>query len=146
LGRQFKLEAVLNQRQHQEESARKIFADAARALRQAQATLSDMENTRAQYRRALRRKQDNSDSAMELILYTRYLGRLASEIREQQHVIDALTKDKEDKRSALMTALKGRKVIEKLKERYLADIAKEERDSEQKLLNEVAISRYQRQP
>ena len=146
MGRQFKLEAVLNQRQHQEESARKIFADAARALRQAQATLSDMENTRAQYRRALRRKQDNSDSAMELILYTRYLGRLASEIREQQHVIDALTKDKEDKRSALMTALKGRKVIEKLKERYLADIAKEERDSEQKLLNDVAISRYQRQP
>jgi flagellar protein FliJ len=146
LGRQFKLEAVLNQRQHQEESARKIFADAARVLRQAQATLSDMENTRAQYRRALRRKQDNSDSAMELILYTRYLGRLASEIREQQHVIDALTKDKEDKRSALMTALKGRKVIEKLKERYFADIAKEERDSEQKLLNDVAISRYQRQP
>jgi len=145
LDRPFKLEAVLNQRQHQEESARKIFADAARALRQAQAALSDMENTRAQYRRALRRKQDNSDCAMELILYTRYLGRLESEIREQQHVTDELAKDKENKRAALMTTLKDRKIIEKLKERYLADVAKEERDSEQKLLNDVAISRYHRQ-
>lgn len=145
LDRPFKLEAVLNHRQHQEESARKIFADAARALRQAQAVLSDMENTRAQYRRALRLKQDNSDCAMELILYTRYLSRLESEIRVQQHVIDALAKDKEDKRNALMATLKDRKIIEKLKERYLADVAKDARESEQKLLNDVAISRYQRQ-
>jgi flagellar FliJ protein len=144
LDRPFKLQAVLNQRQHQEESARKIFADAARALQQAQAALTDMENTRAQYRRALRLKQDNSDSAMELILYTRYLGRLESEIREQQQVTDAFAKDKEEKRCALTATLKDRKIIEKLKERYLADVAKKERDSEQKLLNDVAISRYQR--
>jgi len=144
LDRPFKLEAVLNQRKHREESARKIFADGARALRHAQMTLSDMENTRTQYRRSLRLKQENSDSAMELILYTRYLSRLESEIHEQQQVIDALARDKEDKRVALMTTLKDRKIIEKLKERYLAAAAKKERDNEQKLLNDVAISRYQR--
>jgi hypothetical protein len=43
-----------------------------------------------------------------------------------------------------MTALKDRKVIEKLKERYLADEEKKERDMEQKLVNDVAISRFQR--
>jgi len=145
LDRPFKLEAVLNQRQHREESARKIFADAARELRRAQKVLSDMENTHAQYRRAMRLKQDNSDSAMELILYTRYLGRLDSEIREQQAVIETLVNDKEDKRCALMATLKDRKVIEKLKERYLAVVDKKERAIEQKLLNDVAISRYQRQ-
>lgn len=144
MDRPFKLEAVLNQRKHREESARKIFADGARALRQAQLTLSDMENTRSQYRRSLRLKQENSDSAMELILYTRYLSRLESEIHEQQQVIDALARDKEDKRVALMTTLKDRKIIEKLKERYLSAAAKKERDYEQKLLNDVAISRYQR--
>jgi flagellar protein FliJ len=144
LDQPFKLEAVLNQRKHREESARKIFADGARALRHAQLTLSDMENTRAQYRRSLRLKQENSDSAMELILYTRYLSRLESEIHEQQQVIDALARDKEDKRVALMTTLKDRKIIEKLKERYLSAAAKKERDYEQKLLNDVAISRYQR--
>lgn len=144
LSRPFKLQAVLNQRQHREESARIILADAARELRRAQKALSDMENIRAQYGRAMRLKQDNNESAMELILYTRYLGRLDSEICEQRQLIDTLVKDKEDKRCALMATLKDRKVIEKLKERYLADMEKKERDVEQKLLNDVAISRYQR--
>jgi len=140
----FKLEAVLTHRQHQEESARKVFADAARELSRARQVLTDMERVRAQYRRAMRLKQDNNGSAMELVLYTRYLARLASEIDEQQQTIETLAADKEEKRMTLMTALKDRKVIEKLKERYLADEEKKERDMEQKLVNDVAISRYQR--
>ena len=145
MSRPFKFEAVLNQRQHREETARKIFADAARELRHAQNILSQMESTRARYRRTMRLKQDNSESAMELILYSRYLTRIDAEIREQQLFITTLVNDKEDKRSALMTTLKDRKAIEKLKERYLAVVDKKARESEQKLLNDVAISRYQRQ-
>jgi len=144
VARPFKLEAVLTHRQHQEESARKVFADAARELSRARQVLTDMETVRAQYQRAMRLKQDNNGSAMELILYTRYLARLASEIDEQQHTVETLAADKEEKRMTLMTALKDRKVIEKLKERYLADEEKKERDMEQKLVNDVAISRYQR--
>ncbi len=144
MARPFKLEAVLTHRQHQEESARKVFADAARELSRARQVLTDMEKVRAQYRRAMRLKQDNNGSAMELILYTRYLARLASEINEQQHTIETLAANKEEKRMVLMTALKDRKVIEKLKERYLADEEKKERDMEQKLVNDVAISRFQR--
>jgi len=144
VARPFKLEAVLTHRQHQEESARKVFADAARELSRARQVLTDMEKVRAQYRRAMRLKQDNNGSAMELILYTRYLARLASEINEQQHTIETLAANKEEKRMVLMTALKDRKVIEKLKERYLADEEKKERDMEQKLVNDVAISRFQR--
>ncbi|MCB2169953.1 MAG: flagellar export protein FliJ [Deltaproteobacteria bacterium] len=144
MARPFKLEAVLTHRQHQEESARKVFADAARELSRARQVLTDMEKVRAQYRRAMRLKQDNNGSAMEFILYTRYLARLASEINEQQHTIETLAANKEEKRMVLMTALKDRKVIEKLKERYLADEEKKERDMEQKLVNDVAISRFQR--
>lgn len=144
LTRSFKFEAVLNHRQHLEETARKIFADAIRELRQAESVLSHMENKQAQYRHAMRLKQDNSDSAMELILYSRYLTRLDVEIHEQKEIIDTLVNDKEDKRRALMITLKDRKAIEKLKERHVADAEKSARDSEQKLLNDVAISRYQR--
>jgi flagellar protein FliJ len=144
VARPFKLEAVLTHRQHQEESARKIFADAARALSCARQTLTDMETVCTQYRRAMRLKQDSNGSAMELILYTRYLARLAAEIDEQQHTIETLAEDKEKKRRTLMAALKDRKMIDKLKERYLADEEKKERDMEQKMVNDVAISRYQR--
>ena len=145
LTRPFKFEAVLNHRQHLEETARKIFADAVRELRQAENVLSRMENKHTQYQHAMRLKQANSDAAMELILYSRYLTRLEVEIREQKNIIDTLANDKEEKRRTLMVTLKDRKAIEKLKERHVADAEKSERDSEQKLLNDVAISRYQRQ-
>jgi flagellar FliJ protein len=144
VARPFKLEAVLTHRQHQEESARKVFADAARELSVARQAMADMEKVRTQYRRAMRLKQDHNGSAMELVLYTRYLARLDKEIDEQRHAVQALATDKEKKRKALMTALKDRKVIEKLKERYLTVEEKKERDMEQKLTNDVAISRYQR--
>jgi flagellar FliJ protein len=144
VARPFKLEAVLTHRQHQEESARKVFADAARELSRARQALADMEKVRAQYRRAMRLKQDSNGSAMELILYTRYLARLDREIGDQKHTVQTLATDKEKKRKVLMKALQDRKVIEKLKERYFADEDKKERDMEQKLINDVAISRYQR--
>lgn len=144
MGRAFKFEAVLNQRQYREESARKVFAAAARELGRAQKVLDEMENNRERCRRDLRHKQEGGGYAMEMVLYARYLGRIDSEIKDQQEKIDRLAEEKEKKRRELMTTLKDRKVIEKLKERHLADMEKKERDLEQKLLNDAAISRYQR--
>ena len=117
MARPFKLEAVLTHRQHQEESARRVFADAAREWNRARQALADMEKVRAQYRRALWRKQDSNGSARELFLYTPYLALLGRVIGAQAHTVQTLATDKEKKRKALMTALKDRKMIEKLKER-----------------------------
>jgi flagellar FliJ protein len=144
VGRPFKLQAVLNQRQHREECARKVLAEAVRALRQAEKTLADIENVRACYRKTMRLKQANSAAAMEIMLYMRFLERLDKEIAAQQQVVDKLVQEKESKRQALMSTLKDRKVMEKLKDRYLADLEQKERENEQKLLNEAAINRYQR--
>lgn|GEM_PF-3136069 len=144
MGRAFKFEAVLNQRQYREDTARKVFAVAARELGRAQQVLAEMENDRDQCRRDLRRKQEKGGFAMEIILYARYLGRLDVEIKDQQDRVARMAEEKEKKRQELMTTLKDRKVIEKLKARHLADTEKKERDLEQKLLNEAAISRYQR--
>jgi len=144
VGRAFKFEAVLNQRQYREDTARKVFAVAARELGRAQQVLAEMENDRDQCRRDLRRKQEKGGFAMEIILYARYLGRLDVEIKDQQDRVARMAEEKEKKRQELMTTLKDRKVIEKLKARHLADTEKKERDLEQKLLNEAAISRYQR--
>jgi flagellar FliJ protein len=144
LGRPFKFEAVLSQRQYREESARKVFADASRELNRAKQVLGEMHNNRERYRRALCHKQARGGSASEIILYSRYLGRLDSDIRDQQQQVAMLAEARADRRRELMTALKDRKVIEKLKERHLADQEKEEREMEQKILNDAAISRYQR--
>jgi flagellar FliJ protein len=144
VARSFRLESVLNHRRYKEETARKVFADAVRELSRQQRRLAAMETTRTQYQRALRRKQENGGTVAEILLYTRYLTRLDAEIRSQQKIIATKARDKEKKRQALMTTLKDRKVIEKLKEHYQSDLEAEERRAEQKLLNEAAISRYQR--
>lgn len=106
--------------------------------------MRDMEVARKEYRQALRRKQSNGDAAAEILIYTRYLMRLDAEIHAQEKVVRDYMKEKEKQRQSLMAALKDRKVIEKLKEHHLSRIELEERGREQKLLNDVAIARYQR--
>ena len=144
MGRPFKFEAVLNHRQHLEDSARRVFADAVREWKQAQSRLSAALDKHARYQRAIRMKQINNGSAREIILYYRYLSRLDSEIDILQAEADELGQKKEDKRQELMVTLKDRKVIEKLKEHFVANQDKTERAQEQKLMGEVAISRYKR--
>lgn len=144
MARRFKLEAVLNHRRHCEDVARKGYADAIQQLRNRQRQLAEMERNRQEYRQILRHKLSRGDAAAEILMYTRYLGRLDNEIKAQQLVVREHLKAKEAQRRSLMAAVKDRKVIEKLKERHQNKLEIEERDREQRLLNEVAITRYQR--
>jgi flagellar protein FliJ len=144
VARPFKLEVVLNHRRHREEAARKRYADALRKLRQQQEQLTAMQATRQTYRQDLRRLQRSGTAAAQILMYTRYLTRLDTEIRAQEKVVQEHRQEKEKQRQTLMTALKDRKVIEKLKEHHVSQLEAEEREREQKLLNDVAITRYQR--
>lgn len=144
MGRSFKLETVLNHRQYREDSARQRLAEAARALSAARGVLRQQEKIRHEYGRALRLKQNDGGSAMEILLYRRYLARLEDEIQDQRQVVQGHAREKEKRRRELMACAKDRKAIEKLKERHLAEMERQERDREQKLLSDVAISRYQR--
>lgn len=144
MARPFKLEVVLNHRQHREEAARKRYADAVRRLRQQQDHLAAMHVTRQMYRQDLRRQQLSGEAAAEILLYMHYLTRLDTEIQAQEKVVQTYRREKEKQRQTLMAALKDRKVIEKLKEHHLSQLEAEERGREQKLLNDVAITRYQR--
>ena len=140
----FKLEAVLTHRRYREDTARQRLADAVRKLEAERQILQGQEDLRTDYRRTLRWKQSHSGSIMEVQIYTRYLNRLDREIDRQRQVVRDLTKKKEGLRQELMMRLKERKVIERLKERQLAEAEQRVRIQEQKVLSDVAISRYQR--
>ena len=144
MARPFKLEAVLNHRRHREEAARKRYADAVRKLRQQQEQLTAIQMTRQKCRQDLRGQQRSGAGATQILMYTHYLMRLDAETQAQDKIVQAHRREKEKQRQALMTALKDRKVIEKLKEHHLRQLEVEERGREQKLLNDVAITRYQR--
>ena len=144
MGRPFKLEAVLDHRQYREDSARQRLAEAARTHSAARTVLRRQEKIQHEYGRALRLKQNGSGCAVEILLYARYLARLEDEIQDQRQVVRGHAREKEKRRRELMACVKDRKAIEKLKERHLAEMDRQERDREQKLLSDIAISRYQR--
>ena len=137
------MESVLRHRKHLEEAAQMAFAAALRRLNQARRALEDLIRNQQAYQQELKRKMQANARADELVRYHRYLGRLDREIGSQTDIVEALEVEKEEKRAALLAALKDRKVLEKLKAHYLETEARGQRAQEQKLMNEAAVNRYQ---
>lgn len=137
------MESVLRHRKHLEEAAQMAFAAALRRLTQARRALEDLIRNQQAYQQELKRKMQANARADELVRYHRYLGRLDREIGSQTDIVEALEVEKEEKRAALLEALKDRKVLEKLKAHYLETEARGQWAQEQKLMNEAAVNRYQ---
>jgi flagellar FliJ protein len=140
---EFRLEAVLRHRAHLEQNAQRAFAQAHSKWLTARMTLDNLIQSCDQYRHELSEKLHNRFRPEEIILYNRYLARLKTEVARQQAQVDQLAKAKEVQRRQLMSAVKDRKMIEKLKSRHLETLEHQGREQEQKLLGEAAISRYQ---
>ncbi len=146
MAEQFRMAGVLRHRKYLEEVAQTAFAAALRQWSQARRALADLTRNRKQYQQELKHKMQANARADELMRYHRYLRRLDKEIASQAGIVEALAVAKEDKRKALLAALKDRKIIEKLKARHMAAEACHERTQEQKRMNEAAVNRFQNRP
>ncbi len=144
MAERFKMEGVLRHRKHREEEAQAAFAASLRQWTQARRALEELIRKQKLYRRALKQKIQDHATADEFVLYHRYLDRLGKEIESQIANVEAMAIAKEEKRSQLVTALRDRKVLEKLKEHHLEAAARHRRAHEQNLINEAAVNRYQR--
>ncbi len=142
MAERFKLETVLKHRKHLEEKAQQVFAKSSRRWDRARQALEVLTHNRQQYQQELNRKMREDAAAGELILYHRYLNRLAREIEAQDALVEELAAQKEEHRAQLVVALKDRKIIERLKERFLESEARKTREGEQKQINEAAVNRY----
>ncbi len=140
----FKLESVLRHRKHLEEAAQAAFAASLRRWTQARRALEELIRNRQAYQQELKHKMQANARADILVCYHRYLSRLDKEIESQASTVEALAVAKEEKRTALLGALKERKVLEKLKAHYLETEARSERAQEQKQMNEAGVNRYQK--
>jgi flagellar FliJ protein len=142
----FKLETVLKHRRHLEESAQKDFFEARCQWEQARSALDIMTRNQHQYRHELKDKMRSAAAAADVVLYQRYIGRLKMEIESQTMLVEDLDRQKEKKRLRLLVALKNRRMLEKLKKRFQETEARKDFQAEQKLLNEVAVTRYKTRP
>lgn len=139
---QFRFQTLLVARRHAEECLQKELAEARQALAAAQSVLRDRKSARRQCIQAQRRQQRQCFRGPDMLLFQHYLQRLEREIDAQQkHVLNAERKAQQ-KRQALIEAVKRRKMLEKLKqqdqERHLRALAERER----KFIDEVAARRH----
>jgi flagellar FliJ protein len=138
----FRFETVLNTRRNAEEVHQKELAEARRALAAEQAALRDKRGTRRRCMQELQRTQRQSFRAPAVQLYGPYLARLERDIDAQQKRVAGAERHVSQKRSALIAAVKKRKVLEKLKEKDQKDHMNAMALRDRKFMDDVASRQH----
>jgi flagellar protein FliJ len=138
----FRFETVLATRCSAEELRQKELAEARRALAAEQAALRDKRSTRRRCMQELQRTQRQSFRAPAVQLYGPYLARLERDIDAQQKRVAGAERQVNQKRSALIAAVKHRKVLEKLKEKDQKDHLNAVALRDRKFMDDVASRQH----
>jgi flagellar FliJ protein len=142
MGFQFKLEAVRKVRQFEEDRTQREFAEAQRNVERAEQMLSQHISLRARSEADFQHHQAAGASAAQAAMYRGYLQRLADEIEVLKGRVESALSVCEEKRNALMAAMKKRKALDRLKEQGEQAFLAELNSEEQKFISEMAINRH----
>lgn len=142
----FELETLLDIRHRREEQANLVLSHARKKLADAQLILTDLLTQQRDAWIEFREKQTAGEVLVaDFQIWSKYLEFLKKAIAKQEEVV---AKCKEEVAVALKQveqAMKDRKSVEKLKEKRLEQYKFELQQEEQKILDEIAITRFQRQ-
>ena len=141
---QFKLEALLNHRRHQEESCQKELAEVRRKLADEQDKLGRKRREKRENVQKLQQLQRESTAVSDLILYVNYVQQLSKDIENQTRRVQEVTKKVNQKRNALVLVMQKRKILEKLKDKDRQAQQKKLMQGERKLMDEIASIRHVR--
>jgi len=140
----FTLQPLLNQRKHIEEALQKELAVIQEQFNARSQALQDLIASRDHWGAKLRRIGAAGARIADLRLYTEYFKRLSIEAYEMQQALERLEENLTDKRDEVVEAMKGRKILENLKERGLQAHREKIRKQEMKSADETAISLFNR--
>jgi flagellar FliJ protein len=139
---QFKLEALRQYRQFQEDKLQKELAEALRFRDHLARMLDDQLAMRDRTESDLERLQAESTTGPNMTVYESYLKCIGKQIEQQRVKVEQADKLCLERRTVLLAAVQKRKALDKLKEQdyetYLADL----NQKEQKFINEMAINRF----
>ena len=141
---QFKLEALLNHRRHQEEVCQKQLAQTERQLVDEQDKLRRQKKEERDNILKLQAKQKDNINVADIILSVNYIQQLSNKIKVQKNSVREATKKVNQKRNELIGIVKKRKTLEKLKEKQWLAYQQKMMQNERKLMDEVASTRHVR--
>ena len=141
----FELETVLDIRKRKEEEASIFLAKERSRLAKAQALLDKLKIQQLESWTEFREKQATGlIEVLDFQMWYNFLHFLKNEIEKQEEIIIEIKKDVAIALKNMETAMKNRKTVEKLKEKRFEQYKFELLAEEQKILDEIAITRYQK--
>ncbi len=141
---QFRLETLLKVRRMQEEQAQVKLAEATAAFVAEQELLTALEVDLAGHVADYRRQLRETVPVATLKMLRDYYDKLKGDIARQQENVAAADGKRRECLAVLEEAAKARKLVEKLKEKRLAQYQAEELLEEQKLLDELGLQAFSR--
>jgi len=140
-GKIFKLEQVLVYRREMEKLRKQEFAAAKRGLEQANQELEREEGLVEILTQEFQRFQHDMDCIDDMRMYSAFFARKREIISRQKVRIEQLDQAMNEKRSDLMEASRGKKVLESLKEEKAAEFRQEMATKERNFLDEISIQK-----
>ena len=141
---QFKLQALLNHRRHQEEVCQKELAEAQRDLSAAQKKLKGLKKEKREHICQLNVQQKKRHSAANVLMFTNYIEQLSRYIEAHQQLVKQAAQTVTRRRDRLITVMKKRKTLERLKEKEWLAYQQKMMQVERKFNDEVAANRHVR--
>lgn len=142
----FKLETLLEIRKKHEEKANIKLSQAHAALRTAKEFLQQLQTQQQESFIEFRQKQANKEvSVTDCQVWYNFLSFLKKEIEKQEDVVEKAKQEVLIALKEVEIAMKDRKTVERLKEKRLEQYRIELLKEEQKILDEIAVSRHGRQ-
>lgn len=140
----FPLEALLQHRRRIEESRQKELAKLEALQAAEEEKMARIHAAQRGSAEQLARIQSRPAPAGDIQMCIHYIGRLGIDEKAQQMRLTQFQKQVDTKRLELVEAVKQRKILEKLKERRAKAYLEAQARKEQNFLNEIAISRFNR--
>ena len=140
----FRLQTVLNVKEQKEEKLKNDLLRLNALKAKQQLLLKELETTIKQKGKEKQQNQAEGTSIEKLMYYEKHIQHLMHKIDDTEKKIKEIENMSDKKRVEVIQASKEKKVFEKLKERDFRVFNKAISDAEQKALDEIAISKYNR--
>lgn len=140
----FSLETLLRCKQLRQDKAAEEFSSAQSAHRKCVEELADLRDRERSLRHDLKKQQSGRIDIGGLISHSRYLGHVAKTRQVKAEEAQRKEHETECRRQELVTVLKDRKVLERLKEKQFESFLREAASLEQKAADESAVNRFTR--
>ncbi|MEI7638216.1 MAG: flagellar export protein FliJ [Syntrophus sp. (in: bacteria)] len=140
----FKLQAVLDTKKIIEDQKLTDFSEKKNQLNEEIKVLNDIQQERILLVDQLRDSQHLIRHLRDIELQITYIDVCKEKEKKQKKVIEGMTKEVEERRIALMEAMKERKVMDNLKDRDMEEFKASEVMQERITTDETAILRFRR--